>query len=80
MGPSAGGGSPAPGSQSWTKNRHPQVGWANASLRRLEQLPALPEGATGLGVVFEDPLTAGMAPTVQAGLDARALDRLRAGD
>ena len=55
-----------------------QVGWANASLRHLQQLPAMPE-APGTGVFREDPITAGMAADVRAQLDAAALQQLRDG-
>ena len=55
-----------------------QVGWANASLRHLQQLPAIPD-ALGTGVFQEDPVTAGMAPHVRATLDRAALQRLRDG-
>lgn len=58
--------------------RLPQVGWANASLRHLQQLPAMPE-APGTGVFREDPITAGMAAMVQAQLDVAALQRLKDG-
>jgi len=52
------------------------VGWANASLRRVEQLPVIsPQG--GLGVVREDSLTAGMAPAVRRALHPVVLDSLR---
>lgn len=52
------------------------MGWANASLRRVEQLPVIsPQG--GLGVVREDSLTAGMAPAVRRALHPVVLDSLR---
>jgi len=39
------------------------VGWANSSLRRLDQLPDLPAlAASARGVVLEDPLSASLAP------------------
>ncbi len=42
------------------------VGWANSSLRRLDQLPALPAlAASARGVVLEDPLGASLAPSVR---------------
>ncbi len=59
--------------------RLPQVGWANASLRHLQQLPAMPE-APGTGVFREDSITAGMASDVRAQLDSAALQRLRDGE
>lgn len=55
-----------------------QVGWANASLRHLQQLPVIPE-APGTGVFREDPLTTGMAPDVRALLDQAALEQHRNG-
>ena len=59
--------------------RLPQVGWANASLRHLQQLPAMPE-APGTGVFREDSITAGMASDVRAQLDSAALQRLQDGE
>jgi hypothetical protein len=58
--------------------RLPQVGWANASLRHLQQLPAMPK-APGTGVFREDSITAGMVSDVRAQLDSAALQRLRDG-
>lgn len=55
-----------------------QVGWANASLRHLQQLPAIPE-MPATGVFREDPPTAGMAANVRRALDQAAVDRLRKG-
>ena len=42
------------------------MGWANSSLRRLDQLPALPAlAASARGVVLEDPLGASLAPSLR---------------
>lgn len=53
-----------------------QVGWANSSLRHLQQLPAIPD-EPGKGVFREDPMTAGMAPAVRSALDPATLEQLQ---